>query len=137
MVLNVNGLTLFQDLWHNQNAQKALEAKMTMLAAQGSMEVYEGENPKELMDSVTRELNRMGLPIGINPGVWKACLNKKEPFKRDAASESPGFWGVTWNYIRLLIGYILAALLMRMGAPFWWDVINKIINLRSVGTSKK
>jgi hypothetical protein len=137
MVLNVNGLTLFQDLWHNQNAQKALEAKMTMLAAQGSMQVYEGENPKELMDSVTRELNRMGLPIGINPGVWKACLNKKEPFKRDAASESPGFWGVTWNYIRLLIGYILAALLMRMGAPFWWDVINKIINLRSVGTSKK
>jgi hypothetical protein len=137
MVLNVNGLTLFQDLWHNQNAQKALEAKITMLAAQGSMPTYEGENPKELMDSVTRELNRMGLPIGINPGVWKACFTQKEPFQSGTESDHPGFLGIVWNYIRLLSGYILAAMLMRMGAPFWWDVINKIINLRSVGTSKK
>lgn len=139
LLLNVNGLTLFRDLWHNQNLQKTLETQITALAETQQMPTVNGENPIKLMDSLTAKLNSAGLPFGYDPhwSVWKACYQKKEPFENANTQVNPQPRQVAWNYLKLIAGYILAAVLMSMGAPFWWEAINKFINLRSVATVKK
>lgn len=140
LALNVNGLTLFRELWQNQNMQKALETEIVALAAAEKMPQPDGENPRKLMDSLTAKLNMVGLPFGFDEdfAIWKSCLKEKEPFHPEKKSgEKPGVLGVLWNYFRLLVGYALAAILMSMGAPFWWEAINKFINIRSIASAKK
>lgn len=140
LFLNVNGLTLFHELWKNQNLQKTLEAKIVAMAAKGEMPEINGENPKKIMDSLTNELNNAGLPFGYGEQMktWKACLNKTEPFKTASGNtQKPKWHQIAWNFIQLILGYLLAAALMSMGAPFWWEAINKFINIRSIATAKK
>ncbi len=139
VLLNINGLTLFRDLWLNQNMQKVIESEITLLAANQQMPHPNGANPRLLMDSLTAKLNDMGLPFGFDPKlqVWKDCYNKREPFIPENSKDEPRFLGKLWNYVRLLSGYILAAVLMSMGAPFWWEVMNKFINFRSIASVKK
>jgi hypothetical protein len=110
------------------------------LAAAEKMPQPDGENPRKLMDSLTAKLNMVGLPFGFDEdfAIWKSCLKEKEPFHPEKKSaEKPGVLGVLWNYFRLLVGYALAAILMSMGAPFWWEAINKFINIRSIASAKK
>jgi hypothetical protein len=40
-----------------------------------------------------------------------------------------------WNYLLLLFGYLLTAAAISMGAPFWFDLLSKIISIRSAGNS--
>ncbi len=48
------------------------------------------------------------------------------------AGESPGKEPVTWAF-RKALGILIAALAASLGAPFWFDVLSKFINLRSAG----
>jgi hypothetical protein len=49
------------------------------------------------------------------------------------SGESPGKDPVTWAF-RKALGILIAALAASLGAPFWFDVLSKFINLRSAGT---
>jgi hypothetical protein len=52
-------------------------------------------------------------------------------------------WGVVWNFLqglfttsfglRKLMGLALTAIAASMGAPFWFDLLNKLVNVRSAG----
>lgn len=56
-----------------------------------------------------------------------SCWEKKEPHN--------GFWHKLWyilGHINLL-GIFLTALAISLGAPFWFDLLNKFINLRVSG----
>jgi hypothetical protein len=68
-----------------------------------------------------------------------------DPFKRDYIDnvEQP-FWPTFWTYVwtqtkRLftgdlpLFGWFLTALMISMGAPFWYDLIGKVANVRGSG----
>ncbi|MGE5344407.1 MAG: hypothetical protein ACM3JH_00495 [Acidithiobacillales bacterium] len=46
--------------------------------------------------------------------------------------ESPGKEPVIWAF-RKALGILIAALAASLGAPFWFDVLSKFINLRSAG----
>lgn len=54
------------------------------------------------------------IPIGWNDSEWK---NMKDPL----------------NVFTKLLGFIVTMLAMVMGAPFWFDMLNKIANLRGSG----
>ena len=49
------------------------------------------------------------------------------------SGENPGKDPVTWTF-RKALGILIAALAASLGAPFWFDVLSKFINLRSAGT---
>lgn len=38
-----------------------------------------------------------------------------------------------WKVIAMLCGWVLSGLAIAMGAPFWFDILNKIINVRNAG----
>ena len=49
------------------------------------------------------------------------------------APEPPGAWDwILWGASRIL-GSLLTAFAISLGAPFWFDVLGKIVNLRSAG----
>ena len=48
------------------------------------------------------------------------------------SGESPGKDPSTWAF-RKALGLLIAALAASLGAPFWFDVLSKFINLRSAG----
>ncbi|MEH2050399.1 hypothetical protein [Nostoc sp.] len=39
----------------------------------------------------------------------------------------------SWQVFRLICGWIVSGLAIAMGAPFWFDILNKVINVRNAG----
>jgi hypothetical protein len=75
-------------------------------------------NPVHVANAVTLTLKEAGIPVGWVKG------NYPEP-------------ELTWNFfgksIVKLIGWFLTAFAVYLGAPFWFDLMNKFVNLRGVG----
>jgi hypothetical protein len=38
-----------------------------------------------------------------------------------------------WRIITLLPGWIVSGIAIAMGAPFWFDLLGKIVNVRNAG----
>ncbi|MEH2157231.1 hypothetical protein [Nostoc sp.] len=38
-----------------------------------------------------------------------------------------------WQAVKLICGWIVSGLAIAMGAPFWFDILNKVINVRNAG----
>jgi hypothetical protein len=80
-----------------------------------------------------RDLQQSGLPIGY------ACLGTHRPLtdglSRDALaqcwSELKDQTGTAW--LLKTIGLLITALAVTLGAPFWFDLLNKLVNLRGAG----
>ena len=79
-----------------------------------------------------QQLNQLGLPIGF------ACLSplmqSGRGFKQlvgdcyaRAKSQDSGAW------VLKLIGWLITGLAVALGAPFWFDLLNKLVNLRGAG----
>lgn len=130
--LNVNGITIFKELWQNQNAQKALE-----IVAQNVRKDTTIKSPIAMMDSITTKINDAGLPIGMNFSIWNDCFEKKDAFNKANVCVKPEPRDIRMNLFKLIAGYLIAAILMSMGAPFWWDFMNKFIDIRSMISPKK
>jgi len=57
-------------------------------------------------------LCEIGLPIGWNSTAWP---------------------GLDWYLLLHILGIIAVAIAGSFGAPFWFDALNRIVNLRAAG----
>jgi hypothetical protein len=69
------------------------------------------------------------------------CDYEKLLRERPHRHNHPGFLGKMWYVIvqtistpRYLLGFLITALAISLGSPFWFDLLNKFINLRASGT---
>jgi hypothetical protein len=82
------------------------------------------DSPKCKYLTTQQQIESLGLPIG-----WD---DKKDP-KRNwtgwtLAGDDGGWWDqVRWHWL----GWLLTALAISLGAPFWFDLLNKFIVIRS------
>jgi hypothetical protein len=70
-------------------------------------------DPSKRLESTMDELQQLGIPLG-----W---------------SDTPP--DICW--IQKIFGLLLTALAVSLGAPFWFDILNKVSNLRSAGAAPK
>jgi hypothetical protein len=114
--MNVNTITIADYLFRNDAARAAIVAMADKAAA--SDEAKSAENYKQVKD----QLNSMNLPIGWSQG-WGAPKPKpqNEPWSED-------LWN---NLVAPIAGWLLTALAATMGAPFWFDMLNKVMVIRS------
>ena len=96
---------------------KALVADSTLRAslseaAKSYVEHHKDEKIADTAAKISTELNSLGLPIG-----WSGNPKSFSP-------GSSSFWG--W-----LAGLAITAIAISLGAPFWFDTLNKIMQLRS------
>ncbi len=117
VTLSVNADTI---LIANTLAQDAtLRASLVSMAEVTAKEALpqNAEQERERIKRMSAEIKQLGLPIG-----WS-----REPNDTKALPSDVGGWALK------IIGLSLTAIAVSLGAPFWFDVLNKLVNIRSVG----
>jgi hypothetical protein len=116
IALNINTLTIADYLYRDKAARDALVAQAqgavaNPLAAQGTYE------------QVQTKLLSLKLPIG-----WQQGFRASLPQKRDL-NGVPRQGTIDW--IQLITGLLISAFAATVGAPFWFDLLNKVMVIRS------
>lgn len=119
VALNVDTVVITRILW-GQDAVR--EAVVAQAGRQGAQDVPaekrdDAANLKDISSQVA-EVSRLGVPIG-----W-AAQHSDDP--RHLPS-----WG--WEIPLKLLGLAITVGALSLGAPFWFDLLNKIAKLRSTG----
>ncbi len=87
-------------------------------------------NPGQTFEDITAEIkakSSLGLPLG-----WKGD-NFIHIWTKQDATKAEKFTAALSKFVGLLLTIAAASL----GAPFWFDMLNKIISIRSVGKSPR
>jgi hypothetical protein len=77
------------------------------------------ESLKQVQKNVDRALDNVALPLG-----WS------EPNRLEINEKKQVLWP---TFITKIFGWILSGLAISMGAGFWFDLLNKLINIRNTG----
>ena len=108
VVMNVNTITLADYFLRNDQAREAIVA---------AAEQHAGSNDYKKAEAT---LEALSLPIGWQYG-WGAPRRGTEPGAR----------GLYNNAVAPFLGWLMTAFAATLGAPFWFDVLNKIMVIRS------
>ncbi len=106
VLLNVDSLKLASDLYHNDLLRSAAVAQAGSVIKSGSMPQTSVENGLALVDSLR-------FPIG-----W-------------ADDTVPWYVELARNAPEGLAGWLLTAFAISFGAPFWFDILNRLMVIRS------
>jgi hypothetical protein len=76
--------------------------------------------------SFTKDLDSVKLPLGWRNETWATDVKRNEN----------GYGGFI-NFLVALAGWFIAACCISMGAPFWFDMLGKLVNVRRSGVKPK
>ena len=115
VAMNIDAINILKQL------SKDSTLRQSIVAAAGSAKqpVASGDTEPlktQIQDAKTEvmDVSNLGIPIGWShvPDVLKT-----------------GAWH--WHYLNILLGWFVTALAVSLGAPFWFDMLNKIMVVRS------
>ena len=124
--LNIDTIVLANRLSHDSALRAALVASATSVANQPAPQSSAGEvkavpQQETALAATIRELDQLSLPIGWQgPGVDLTL----------PALSAPGLWDCSERHF---VGWALTAFAATLGAPFWFDLLNRFVNIRSAG----
>lgn len=112
--------------------------------ATGTVDAPNGTEDKNLRDAIIQSqqnaldaadrLLQANLPIG-----WHACPAK--PDNSEAGALCLGWYATSasphYDFLVAFIGWLLTALAVSFGAPFWFDLLNTFVNIRAAGPKPK
>jgi len=113
LLLNADTIGISNALWHNSVLREALSQ-----AAEASARLGEAPNSDQAQQQL-EHLMRLGLPIG-----WSFDTDPGNP---RAFPSSTGGW------VTKSIGLLLTGFAISQGSQLWFDLMNRLINLRSSG----
>jgi hypothetical protein len=111
-VMNVNSVSIANDLWVHKAQRDALVSAAQGYLGNPSVKEGEGGN-RQGLEATVKALGDSGLPIG-----WH--INRQ----RDTNG-----W-IAFGVVSI-VGWLLTACAASLGAPFWFDMLNKFIVVRS------
>jgi hypothetical protein len=113
ILLNVNTITIAQALAQDDTLREVVVAQAQALAHES------GSTPQNAdFGQAYERLNQLSLPIGWSTG-WPG------------AQQEPRGAGL-WNYVFVpILGWLMTAFAISFGAPFWFDLLNKFMVIRS------
>ena len=118
--LNVNTITIADYLFRHPAERATIVAQAEDLNRQNQAgQTVDVRQARALLDSVR-------LPIG-----WDGSELFTPPARGDSQSDMSYYSAVGWNYVSPLLGWLITAFAATLGAPFWFDVLNKVMVIRS------
>ena len=145
--INVDSIQIVQNLSRDSALRDSLVAQAQTYAKQNPPPT--DANSPESYQQLLARLNDLNLPIGwwIAPATNPANAAAVDVQRRaaEAGHRIAPFvsWGdlrssASWNKLAQAVGFhvwgwLLTAIAVSLGAPFWFDMLNKVINLRSSG----
>jgi hypothetical protein len=118
---NVNTISLADYLYRNETQRGALVAQAQV--ASGSEEFLKS-NYQDVRDQIIN----MRLPVGWDQTDPDSAQTVGAGQPRPALKGFSAFWH---DYLVPPIGWLLTAFAITLGAPFWFDILNKIMVIRS------
>src|SRR5205823_250502 len=85
----------------------------------------------EQLQCIADRLNsvrRLTVPLGWPTLHWSTWSNARAPVFAD-----PRVPHATWDWLVKLAGLLLTGAALSLGAPFWFDLLNKVTYLRATG----
>ncbi len=109
--LNADSLIIADTLYRDSTVRASVAAAATEIIEQAA----EADSLKapQTIEQVQEEFEKLKLPMG-----WS-----------DPGLRPEGFVG----WIKKLLGWLLTGLAVSLGAPFWFDVLSKVVKVRSTG----
>lgn len=111
VLLNVNTIRIADHLYRDDATRAAVVQRASEATELGAATEY---------DVAKQELDSLMLPIGWTNGWWPGVKRTSVP--------GPGSAG---DVFFAILGWLITALASTMGAPFWFDVLNKVMVIRS------
>jgi hypothetical protein len=146
LILNVDSINLTLYLWRDPTVRQVLVAQASTLAAQP--QVSDGtQAPGQALQDVRDQLEELNLPVGwgvnqITDSAQKSCNLFPSPGNAfgipipgtSKCLTTPQTSDRT-NLLLKLGGIFLTAMAARQGAPFWFDMLKRVVNLRGTGAN--
>jgi hypothetical protein len=153
VALNVDSINLARTLWTQPNVRAALvsaaqEYESAQRAAPQTAPGQGAVDPNQAADARKRSreaqclLATLPLPIGWSDhkAIVKACKDGKEIDQLgglDIKAASKMFrdrvFAGDWSGVWLIVGWIITALAVSLGAPFWFSALQRLLSLRNAG----
>lgn len=146
LLLNVDSISLTAYLWREPAVRQVLaENAANFELPQEELEA----NPEQAMQDFRKQFVGLNLPIGwvINESQGAAFLDPNcqlfpnvgqtfgiPVFASNRCITPPQSNNQT-NVAIKLVGFLITAFAARLGAPFWFDVLKRLVNLRSTGSN--
>lgn len=128
ILLNVDSVQLANYLYTNpEEAKRLADQAEVYIEKNKSVPTIQDRDTKETIKTIQADLKAikdLKLPLGWEKYEWYL-------FKKGFCSKlmETGFS----TLLALLPGWILTWLAVSLGAPFWFDMLNKLVNLRAAG----
>ncbi len=110
--LNLNTITIGKYLASNETARQLLVQRASVAAKDTT---YKSKN----FNDAQAELESIKLPIGWDNGIASIKIDQKQCYS---------FWNA---WLGPLLGWLIMAFAATLGAPFWFDMLNKVMVIRS------
>src|SRR6266508_5220593 len=146
LILNVDSINLTLYLWREPSVRAILVQNASHFQLpQGEMQ----SNPEQALQDFRDEFSGLSLPVGwvINDSKGKAISDvncqlfpgDKQAFGIPVIGTSkcvaPPQSNNQTNILLKLGGIFITALAARQGAPFWFDILKRVVNLRGTGAN--
>jgi hypothetical protein len=146
-LLNIDSIDLTLYLWREPAVRQALAENA------GKFELPEDQletDPQQAIENLRGQFAGLSLPIGwgINEGTGLSTTDMNCQLFPNTDSEQAFGIPIPWsnrciappqsnqgNILVKLMGIFLTALAARQGAPFWFDILKRVVNVRSTGAN--
>lgn len=135
VVLNANSLTLVSNLWQSPSLRAILVQQANTRIAQGPpLQTVEYTDPLNPRPTPPIAQDSTKSPNGLTDEET-ALLGQLFGWRSfwDGYHGASGAWAVAGWVLATLAGWIITALAVSLGAPFWFDTLNRFMKLRSTG----
>ncbi len=116
VALNVNTITIADYLYRHTSERQAIVSLIEKAP----------QTATSYSDATTR-LDDLGLPMGWNHG-WGSPTSHSQRCPPGSKACQPDIWQ---DGIAPLLGWLLTAFAATLGAPFWFDILNQVMVVRS------
>jgi hypothetical protein len=156
LLLNVDTIDIATRLWIQPTLRQSLVkvAEEYQLPTSSSQEDGPTRNPFEIVNQMQSTLAGLQLPVGwtfqslgpdeFNPAIDRCKLFPSPPVEGQIGKEVLGLpingackrwidpprgWGIATK----VLGLLITGLAAMQGAPFWFEILKKIVNVRATG----
>jgi hypothetical protein len=140
LFLNVDSIQLFNSMWNDANLRNAVVSSAQNYISKNSGTIGMVSDTVNIDTAMTKiedaydNLNVLNLPIG-----WHCTKREIKKYNEDANNtdnlnycncvKKQLFPQFGWH----LLGWLITAFLISLGAPFWFELLNKLVSIRSTG----
>jgi len=156
VAFNIDTVEIATRLWIQPALRQSLVQAAESYQAQdtGSMAQGQTTNPIDTINRLQSSLAGLQLPIGwsfiaLGPESFNPVTDRCTLFPRPSMQGQQGkdVYGLSinssckrwsnqpqgWGALTKLVGFLITALAAMQGAPFWFEILKKLVNVRSTG----